>query len=86
MYKMSNDPNGNKLGDSNNTNYVSGTVFEPFDNRKGDLARVYFYAAAMYLKDGDGKGAVTNWVEDSGNKVFSSSGKNCFVQKYLNIY
>ena len=84
-YALSGDPAGNRLGSSTQTSYVTGTVFEPFEDRKGDLARTYFYAAAMYLKDGESAGKVTNWTYDNGNKVFSSSGNNCFVQSYLNM-
>ena len=84
-YKLSNDPSGNRLGTSTNTSYVSGTVFEPFESRKGDLARIYFYAVAMYLNGGCENGAVTNWTDGDGSKVFSNSGNNGFVQKYLNM-
>ena len=85
MYRLSGDPIGNKLGTSNNSNWVSGTVFEPFADRKGDLARTYFYAVAMYWKNGSGNGEVTKWTSGEGGSVFSSSGKNGFVQKYLNM-
>lgn len=84
-YKKSGDPSGNRLGSSTSTQYVSGTVFEPFEDRKGDLARVYFYAVAMYLKDGADNGAATKWTSGDGSKVFSASGNNGFVQKYLNM-
>jgi endonuclease I len=46
--------NGSKLGSSNLSNY-SGTVFEPIDEYKGDLARSYFYIATRY------KNEITNW-------------------------
>ena len=85
MYKMADDPVGNKLGTSSNTSYVSGTVFEPFEDRKGDIARIYFYAAAAYKKGGANNGAVTTWTDGDGSKVFSSSGNNGFVQNYLNL-
>ena len=85
MYKLSNDPVGNKLGSSSNTSYVSGTVFEPFEDRKGDIARIYFYAAAAYKKGGANNGAVTTWTSGDGAKVFASNGKNGFVQNYLNL-
>ena len=39
--------NGSKLGSSALSGY-SGTVFEPIDEFKGDLARVYFYFATRY--------------------------------------
>ncbi|HEY6913076.1 MAG TPA: endonuclease [Paludibacter sp.] len=39
--------NGSKLGSSNFSGY-SGTVFEPINEFKGDLARTYFYMATRY--------------------------------------
>ena len=39
--------NGSKLGTSSISGY-SGTVFEPIDEYKGDLARTYFYMATRY--------------------------------------
>ena len=51
-----------KLGTSK-TPGISGTVFEPNDEYKGDLARIYFYMATRY------KNSVGNW----GGGVFSRS-------------
>ena len=39
--------NGSKLGTSGVSGY-SGTVFEPIDEFKGDIARMYFYFATRY--------------------------------------
>jgi endonuclease I len=39
--------NGSKLGNSKMNGY-SGTVFEPIDEFKGDIARIYFYFATRY--------------------------------------
>jgi endonuclease I len=39
--------NGGKLGPNSTAGY-SGTVFEPIDEYKGDLARTYFYMATRY--------------------------------------
>ena len=39
--------NGSKLGDCITPGY-SGTVFEPIDAYKGDIARIYFYVATRY--------------------------------------
>jgi endonuclease I len=39
--------NGSKLGSSNYTG-ISGTVFEPIDEYKGDFARMYFYMLTRY--------------------------------------
>ena len=43
--------NGSKLGDNINTGYFSGytgKVFEPIDEFKGDIARIYFYFITRY--------------------------------------
>lgn len=50
--------NGSKLGPSK-TSGISGTVFEPIDEYKGDFARTYFYMATRYAsKVGGWSGAV----------------------------
>ena len=54
--------NGSKLGSSSFSG-ISGTVFEPVDDYKGDFARTYFYMATRYAEK------VGSW--DGG--VFSSS-------------
>ncbi len=46
--------NGSKLGDCNYPGY-SGTVFEPIDEYKGDLARTYFYVITRY------KNNISSW-------------------------
>lgn len=49
--------NGSKLGNCVSPGY-SGTVFEPIDEYKGDLARTYFYMATRYLgEDGNWPGS-----------------------------
>jgi endonuclease I len=43
--------NGTKLGNNRNADYASGytnTVFEPIDEFKGDIARMYFYFVTRY--------------------------------------
>jgi len=56
--------NGCKLGNCSFTGY-SGTVFEPVDEYKGDLARTYFYMMTRYMDIADG------WNSDmlSGNDL-----------------
>ena len=83
--KQGDTSNGNRLGDSTSTEYISGKVFEPMDDRKGDIARIYFYAVAMFLNGGAGNGKVTNWTSGNGNDVFSASGNNGFVSKYADM-
>jgi len=46
--------NGSKLGSNLNSGYsagYSGTVFEPIDEFKGDIARAYFYFATRYQEN-----------------------------------
>lgn len=57
--------NGSKLGSSKLSGY-SGTVFEPIDEYKGDIARGYFYMAIRYK---DQCGSWTSGAKD----VFKSS-------------
>lgn len=45
--------NGSKLGSCDDPGY-SGTVFEPINAYKGDLARTYFYMAVRYLGEDSG--------------------------------
>jgi endonuclease I len=45
--------NGSKLGPCVTPGY-SGTVFEPLDEYKGDLARTYFYMAVRYYTEDSG--------------------------------
>lgn len=45
--------NGSKTGTCNNPGYF-GTVFEPIDEYKGDLARTYFYMAVRYYTEDSG--------------------------------
>lgn len=40
--------NGSKLGSAASGSGYSGTVFEPIDEFKGDIARAYFYMATRY--------------------------------------
>jgi endonuclease I len=46
--------NGSKLGSGSSSLGYTGTVFEPIDEFKGDLARAYFYMATRYENDIDG--------------------------------
>ena len=45
--------NGSKLGPCVTTGY-SGTVFEPIDEYKGDIARSYFYMSVRYYSEDSG--------------------------------
>lgn len=58
---------------------VSGYVFEPADEWKGDMARVYFYAIAAYS-------GASGWTSGNGNYVFSSSGINGLTTYARNLF
>ena len=65
--------NGSKLGTYANTSDYNGTVFEPIDEYKGDVARALFYMATRY------KDKIPQWVQDYGGStdidvVFQSDG------------
>lgn len=47
----------------------SGDVFEPNDEIKGDLARIYFYMATCY------EDKCTSWTKGSGGSVFNSENQ-----------
>ena len=63
-----------KLGSCKTAGY-SGTVFEPNDEIKGDMARIYFYMVTCY------ENSATSW----GHSVFSSSKYPGFTQWYLDM-
>ena len=58
--------NGSKLGSSKLSGY-SGTVFEPIDEYKGDIARGIMYMAIRY------KNKVGNWSKGEAQKIFKGS-------------
>ena len=71
--------NGSKLGDNLNSGYsagYSGTVFEPIDEFKGDIARIYFYFATRYQNQ------ISNW---SAFAMFNGSSNQVFETAFLNI-
>ncbi len=63
-----------KLGKCKTPGY-SGTVFEPNDEIKGDIARIYFYMATCY------QNKITNW---SGG-LFTGTTYQPFAQWYLTM-
>lgn len=72
--------NGGKFGTSSANGY-SGTVFEPADQYKGDIARIYFYMMTRY-KDRDftkGDGAVCFSYSD-GKADFTDYAKSLFLK------
>lgn len=66
--------NGGKLG-PNSTSGYSGTVFEPINEFKGDIARMYFYFATRY----------ENTVAGYSYAMFDGSSNKVFTTAFLNI-
>jgi len=70
--------NGSKLGSASNTGYAagySGTVFEPIDEFKGDIARMYFYFATRYQ----------NVVAGYSYAMFNGTSNQVFNNTFLEI-
>jgi len=66
--------NGSKVGSSSVAGY-SGTVFEPIDEFKGDIARMYFYFATRY----------ENTVSGYSYPMFDGSSNQVFTTAFLNM-
>jgi endonuclease I/chitodextrinase len=66
--------NGSKLGSSRVSGY-SGTVFEPIDEFKGDIARMYFYFATRYQ----------NTVSSYSFDMFNNTSDQVFTTAFLNM-
>lgn len=73
--------NGSKLGTASSGLGYSGTVFEPIDEFKGDLARSYFYMATRY------QGQISSWQSNStyGNAVLDGSSDKVYETWFLNM-
>ncbi|WP_338410881.1 endonuclease [uncultured Flavobacterium sp.] len=68
--------NGSKKGGNINSGYAagySGTVFEPIDEFKGDVARALLYFATRYENE------VTNWTYDMLNNTTNQVYTNTFL-------
>ncbi|WP_255558502.1 endonuclease [Flavobacterium taihuense] len=66
--------NGSKLGSSSVSGYA-GTVFEPINEFKGDIARMYFYFATRY----------ENTVATYSYPMFDGSSSKAFTTAFLNM-
>lgn len=66
--------NGSKLGSSGIVGY-SGTVFEPINEFKGDIARMYFYFATRY----------ENTVAGYSYPMFNGTSDQVFTTEFLNM-
>ena len=67
--------NGSKKGPCSYPGYT-GTVFEPIDEFKGDLARTYFYMATRY------ENVIATWP---GSDMLDGSNGQCFTSWALNM-
>ena len=70
--------NGSKKGNNLNSGYsagYSGIVFEPIDEFKGDIARMYFYFATRYQ----------NLVAGYSYPMFNNTGNQVFTSNAINI-
>ena len=73
--------NGSKVGTSSFSGY-SGSVFEPIDEYKGDMARMYFYMVTCYrgmsfTNNASGRAVFTY---SSGAANFTTYAKNLFLK------
>lgn len=66
--------NGSKLGSSAVSGY-SGTVFEPINDFKGDIARMYFYFATRY----------ENTIAGYSYAMFNGTSNQVFTTAFLNL-
>ncbi|MFV8340946.1 endonuclease [Flavobacterium sp. XS2P39] len=66
--------NGSKLGASTIAGY-SGTIFEPINEFKGDIARMYFYFATRY----------ENTVAGYSYSMFNGTSNQVFSTAFLNL-
>lgn len=70
--------NGSKRGNNTNSGYsagYTGEVFEPIDEFKGDIARMYFYFATRY------ESQISGW----SYAMFNGTSNKAFNQTFLNI-
>lgn len=77
--------NGSKKGNNLNSGYsagYTGTVFEPIDEFKGDIARMYFYFITRY------ESQVAGWSYDmfnnTSNQVLNNTFLNILLTWHLN--
>ena len=71
---------GGKLGTGTNNYSYTGTVFEPIDEYKGDLARGYFYLATRY------ENVIAGWTANTGaTDVLNGTSFPCFNPWQLSL-
>ncbi|WP_414828921.1 endonuclease [Alteromonas sp. H39] len=73
--------NGSRLGSAASGLGYSGTVFEPIDEFKGDIARAYFYMATRY------EDVIAGWQSQSsyGDAALNGSSNQVFENWFLNM-
>ena len=74
--------NGSKLGGNLNSGYssgYSGTVFEPIDAFKGDIARIYFYFITRYENQVNAWGSYAMF-DGSNDKVLETAFLNILLE------
>ena len=73
--------NGSRVGAARANLGYSGTVFEPIDEFKGDVARAYFYMATRY------ENAISGWENNSSSSdaVLNGSSNQVFESWTLNM-
>jgi len=73
--------NGSKLGSAITTLGYNGTVFEPIDEFKGDLARAYFYVATRY------ENVIGSWQNNTtySDAVLDGTSGHVFEQWQLDM-
>ena len=75
--------NGSKRGNNLNSGYSAGyasTVFEPIDEFKGDIARMYFYFATRYEDDIASFTSYDMFINNSSDQVFDITFLNILYQ------
>lgn len=78
--------NGSKLGTATNSGYAagySGTAFEPIDEFKGDIARVFFYFATRY--EDQMTTFYNTYTTVDARVMFDGSSDKVFSTTFLNI-
>jgi len=73
--------NNSKVGSATSALGYSGTVFEPIDEFKGDLARAHLYMATRY------QNVIANWQTNStyGDAILDGSSNKVFETWQLNM-
>jgi endonuclease I len=80
--------NGSKKGNGINSGYAqgySGTVFEPIDEFKGDIARAFFYFATRYEEAMNNFYTTANATSCQAKNMFDGSTGRVFTNPFIDI-